>query len=285
MVRRREKKTENVSTTVVTTASNDVTVMTREAGEQSLRLLKLFVRSTDGDQNSIRHVTALLNGSSSTTTLQEEVACKLGAKLKLENVNVTSIHSMNTEKMATVKLQISPDCKRWYNVEHAKTTARFRFSDTQLCWADYVKSDPFFNGVNVDDYNYKDIDLLIGRNIEPLFLPLCGKKNTRIKNGVVALNTKLGWTIVGPLKTAASTACYSCNTTVVNASTVVPGKYEEVSIAVELQRLNDVNALGIEPKKMEMSRKEEREQAALDRTTFWRDGRITVQMMWKGEFA
>jgi hypothetical protein len=34
-----------------------------------------------------------------------------------------------------------------------------------------------------------------------------------------------------------------------------------------------------------MSRKEEREQAALDRTTFWKDGRITVQMLWKGEFA
>jgi hypothetical protein len=57
----------------------------------------------------------------------------LEAKLKLEDVDVTSIHGMNTEKMATVKLQISPDCKRWYNVKYAKATARFRFSDTQLC--------------------------------------------------------------------------------------------------------------------------------------------------------
>ncbi len=34
-----------------------------------------------------------------------------------------------------------------------------------------------------------------------------------------------------------------------------------------------------------MSRKEEGVQAALDRTTFWKDSRITVQMLWKGEFA
>jgi hypothetical protein len=160
----------------------------------------------------------------------------LGANLKLENVDVTSIHGMNTKKMATaVKLQISPDCKRWYDVKHAKMTARFRFSDMQLCWEDYVKSDPFLKGVNGEDYNYKDIDLLIRRNVEPLFLPLCGKKNTCIKNGVIALNTKLGWTIAGPLKTASSTARYSCNTTVVNVSTVVPSKYKEVSIAVELR--------------------------------------------------
>jgi hypothetical protein len=64
-----EKKTENVFTTVVTSASGNVTIMTREAGEQLLRLLKLFVRSTDGDQNSIRHVTALLDSGSSTTIL------------------------------------------------------------------------------------------------------------------------------------------------------------------------------------------------------------------------
>jgi hypothetical protein len=46
---------------------------------------------------------------------------------------------MNTEKMASVKLQISPDYKRWYDVVHAKTTARFHFSNTQLCWADFAR--------------------------------------------------------------------------------------------------------------------------------------------------
>ncbi len=163
----------------------------------------------------------------------------------------------------------------------------FRFGDTQLKWSDSVKQDPVFKGVNVGDYNYNDIDLLVGRNVELLFLTLHGTENARVdKNGVLAVNTKLGWTIAGPLKTAATTARYSCNVMIVNASTIVTSNEEEVSIAVTLRRINDVNALGIAPKMTEMSRnKEVREQAALDKSTFCKDLRITVQMLWKGKFA
>ncbi len=173
------------------------------------------------------------------------------------------------------------------DVDQAKTSSKFRFGDTQLRWSDYVKQDPIFKGVDVGDYNYNNICLLVGRNVELLFLPLHSKENVRVdKNGVLAVNTKLGWTIAGPLKTAATTARYSCHMTVVNASTIAASnENEDVTIAVELRCLNPVDALGIEPKKTEMSQKEEQKQAALDRTTFWKDGRITVQMLWKEEFA
>jgi hypothetical protein len=156
--------------------------------------------------------------------------------------------------MASLKLQVSPNCKEWHDIKQAKTSTKFRFGDTQLHWSDYVKQDPVFKGVDVGDYNY-DIDSLVGRNVELLFLPLHGKENIRVdKNGVLAVNTKLEWTIADPLKTAATTARYSCHTTVVKASTAVASnENEEVSIAVELQRLNNVDALGIEPKKTEMS--------------------------------
>jgi hypothetical protein len=70
-----------------------------------------------------------------------------------------------------------------------------------------VKQDPVFKGVEVGDYNYNYIDLLVGRNIGLLFLLLHGKENIRVdKNGVLAVNTKLGWTIAGPLNTEATTA-------------------------------------------------------------------------------
>jgi hypothetical protein len=165
-------------------------------------------------------------------------------------------------------------------------STKFCFSGTPLQWSDYVKQDPVFKGVDVGDYNYNDIDLLVSRNVELLFLPLHGKENIRVdKNGVLAVNTKLGWTIAGPLKTAATTARYSCNVTIVNASTITSSNDEEVSIAIELRRLNDVDALGIEPKKTEMSSKEVREQGALDKSTFWKNGRITVQKLWKGKFG
>jgi hypothetical protein len=149
-----------------------------------------------------------------------------------------------------------------------------------------VKQDPVFKGMDVGNYNYNNIDLLVGRNVELLFLPLYGKENVRVdKNCVLAVNSKLGWTIAGPLKTAATTACFSCNVTIVNTCTIVSSNDEEVSIAVELRRLNEVDALGIKPRKTEMSRKEVSEQADLNKSTFWKDGRITVQMLWKGKFA
>jgi hypothetical protein len=270
---------------VVVATATDVTVLTKATGEQSLRLVKLYVQACNGNK-TICHVMALLDSGSSTMILRKEVARQLGTKLNFKEVTVTTLHGTNAEKMASVKLQVSPDCKQWHNVYQAKTSSKFCFGDTQLRWLDYIKQDPIFKGVDVGDYNYNDIDLLVGRNVELLFLPLHGKENVRVdKNGVLVVNTELGWTIAGPLKTAAMTARYSCHTTIVNASTAVTSIDEEVTIAVDLRRLNNIDALGIKPKKTEMSRKEERKQAALDRTMFWKDGRITVQMLWKGEFA
>jgi hypothetical protein len=169
-----------------------------------------------------------------TTILREEVSCQLGTRLNFEDVAVTTLHGTNTEKMASVKLQVIPDCKQWHNVDQATTSSKFRFGDMKLRWSDYVKQDPIFKGVDIGDYNYNDIDLLVGRNVKLLFLPLHGKENVRVdENGVLAVDTKLGWTITGLLKTAATTARYSCHTTIVNASAIAASnENEEVTIAV-----------------------------------------------------
>jgi hypothetical protein len=179
---RPEKKKEEV-----VTATTDVTTLTSQAGEQSLRLVKLYVKACDGDKRTICHVTALLGSGSLTTILREEVARQLGTRLNFEDVAVTTLHGTNTEKMASLKLQVSPDCKEWHDINQAKTSTKFCFGDTELLWSGYVKQDPVFKGVDVGDYNYNDIDLLVGRNIELLFLPLHGKENVRVdKNGVLA---------------------------------------------------------------------------------------------------
>jgi hypothetical protein len=111
-------------------------------------------------------MTALLDRGSSTTILREEIARQLGAGLNFEDVTVTALHGTNTEKMASLKLQVSSDCKEWHDVNQAKTSTKFVFGDTQLQWSDYVKQDPVFKGVDVGDYNYNDIDLLVGRNVK-----------------------------------------------------------------------------------------------------------------------
>jgi hypothetical protein len=151
---RPEKKKEEV-----VTATTDVTALTSQVGEQSLHLVKLYVKACDGDKRTICHVTALLDSGSLTTILREEVARQLSARLNFEDVAVTTLHGTNTERMANLRLQVSPDCKEWHDVNQAKTSTKFCFGDTQLRWSDYVKQDPVFKGVDVGDYNYNDIDL------------------------------------------------------------------------------------------------------------------------------
>jgi hypothetical protein len=150
-----EKKKEEI-----VAATTDVSVLSSQAGEQSLRLVKLYVRACDGNKKTICHVTALLDSGSSTTILREEVARQLGARLNFKDIAVTTLHGTNTEKMASLKLQVSPNCKEWHDVNQAKMSTKFRFGDTQLQWSDYVRQDPVFKGVDVGDYNYNNIDLL-----------------------------------------------------------------------------------------------------------------------------
>jgi hypothetical protein len=107
-----EKKKEEV-----VTATTNITALTSQVGKQSLRLVKLYVKACDGDKRTIYHLTALLDSGSSTTILREEVARQLGARLNFEDVAITTLHGTNTEKMAILKLQVSPDFKEWHDVD------------------------------------------------------------------------------------------------------------------------------------------------------------------------
>jgi hypothetical protein len=277
----------SVSTIVVENGEQPVAVLARGTKKgQSLCLTKLFARAGTGKKKNLCQVTTLIDNGSTATIVREEIARRLEARLKMGNVTISTIGGPNHQKMAMLELEVSPNGREWFKVSEALTTKNFSFGDTKLQWFEYIKKDPVFEGTNVDDYDYGEINLLIGNDMEEYFLPLDGEENRRRnKNGVLALKTQLGWTIAGPLRAATAPTKYNCYTMIVNASTVVFEQEEEVSIAAERRRLNDVDALGIEPKKTAMSRKEEREQAALDKSTFWENGRITVQMLWKGEFV
>jgi hypothetical protein len=88
----------------VVTLMTDVSALTSQAGEQLLRLVKLYVRAYNGNKKTICHVTALLDSGSLTTILREEVARQLGARLNFEDVAVTTLHGTDTEKMVSLKL-------------------------------------------------------------------------------------------------------------------------------------------------------------------------------------
>ena len=73
-------------------------------------------------------------------------------------------------------------------------TKKFAFGSTKLPWADYVSDSAVFKGLKAENLNYDKIYLLVDNHLEELFWPLKGKKNPLVnKNGVRAVNTKLGW--------------------------------------------------------------------------------------------
>ena len=103
--------------------------------------------------------------------------------------------------------------------------------------------------------------------MEELFLNLEGAENRRQDpNRVLAFKTKLGWTIAGPLDAVAEPVSYHCNVKVINAimvisavdggktaadaSTVADEENLNVAIAVKLRLLNNVDAIGIDSKKL-----------------------------------
>jgi hypothetical protein len=99
------------------------------------------------------------------------------------------------------------------------------------------------------------------------------------KDGVLAIKSRLGWTLGGQLDTLVhQDFCY----------TVLPEVHHQqdvqAQVLAELRRFNDLEAIGIEPAKTRLSRGEVEDQMELDKTTFWKDGRVTTRMLWKGEF-
>jgi hypothetical protein len=142
---------------------------------QSLRLTKLSVRAGRGRKKTVCQVTTLIDNGSTATILREERTRRLDARLKMGNVTISTIGGPNHQKMATLELEVSPDGREWYKVSEALTTKNFSFGNTKLQWSKYVKKDPVFKDVNVDDYG--EIDLLIGNDMEEYFLPLDGEEN------------------------------------------------------------------------------------------------------------
>jgi hypothetical protein len=176
----RTQQEEIVSTTVLSQQPGG------EADGQSLRLVQLFVRvqGSKYGKDLFVHATALLDGESTATVIKEDVARQLGARLEFQDVTVSMLNRQSSQKMGKVNLEISPDAKQWYSVTGARTTEKFNFSNTKLNWSSYVRSNPVFKGVDVSDHNYEEIDLLVGRGLEELFLPIEGNQNRRLDKTV-----------------------------------------------------------------------------------------------------
>jgi hypothetical protein len=102
----------SVSTIVVENGEQPVAVLAGGTKKgQSLCLTKLLVRAGTGKRRTVCQVTALIDNESTATIISEEIARKLGARLLMNDVTISTISSPNPQKMATLELEVSPTAK------------------------------------------------------------------------------------------------------------------------------------------------------------------------------
>jgi hypothetical protein len=226
----------------------------------SLRLLKIFIRACPSSK-LVERVEAMIDGACSRTIIDEETARDLGCWIQLVTESLISLHGKKDSLGSDVNFQISRDGETWFNVKDALTYRAMKIAGSEFNWNEFKTAHPKFKRVDVDDVSFDRVKILLGADLEELWLPLEGSRRWIREAGVLAYRTKLGWTIGGKQITADSTSY--CNLTIGGGPT---NEYFE-RLAIEMKRFNDLEALGVESKKTKLSRQAEKQKQQLDETT------------------
>jgi hypothetical protein len=211
--------------------------------------------------------------------VDEEFLCSFGVVLHLKQDGTFCLHGDKKAPAAELDIEVSRDGITWFSVENAKSYRNLRMPDTELRWKDFVLANPEFKGVEADNVNFSEVRILLGAELEEQLLPIEEPGSRISSKGVLAYKTSLGWTIGGKLDSIIGNDKCFLTTDILDRSEALQ------QIAAELRRFNDIEAIGVEPRKVRLARAELKDQADLDRNTSWENGRITTRMLWKGEFA
>jgi hypothetical protein len=249
------------------------------AKNHTLRLIKLFVRGHNA-RGTGKRVDGMIDGGCTRTIIDEKTIRSLGVALNLKPEDLGMLHGSDANPKSDVTFEISRDGKTWYVVRNALTIRPLKLSGSEFKWTEFKASHPEFAQVDVEDVSFDNIKLLLGAELEDLWLPLYGRDRwIYSEEGILAYETKLGWTIGGKLLQGGIEA--KCHL----AMTGLQSPEWNEQLAMELRRFNDLEALGIEPAKTKLSRQAEKEQRQLDETTTFDGERFTVPMLWKGKFG
>ena len=245
----------------------------------TLRLIKIFIRPQGAKSCQPRKAVALIDSGCNRTLIDEQFARSMGLKINLESRGTSTLDGTTTVVGGDVDIEVSKDGQEWLDASGSRTRRKLMLPGPELKWSEVVKKNPKFYGVDVEDVDYKKVKVIIGAGFERHVLPLDSEEKWIYddKSGILAYRTRLGWSIGGPL-VATQGFNYAC-------STIVATEEQDANLQLveQLRRFNDLEALGVEPRKTVLARREEEQQKQLDATTEFEDGRVSVKMLWKGE--
>jgi hypothetical protein len=136
----------------------------------------------------------------SKSIVEEKLIHQFGVKLALKSDFTGTVFGKAKVLGAPITLEVSDNGKKWHTIPHAVTRRGIHLEGPELCWADYTSKCPLFQGVEVENVSYEEIQLVIEADVERLILPHeAADKWIQDENGVLAFRTPLGWSIGGPL--------------------------------------------------------------------------------------
>jgi hypothetical protein len=165
----------------------------------TLRLIRVYMRPKGSNCVPIQ-IVGMNDPGASMSYVDEGEMKRFGRPLKFSKGSVATLHGSKTAPQASVELELSRDGIRWRPLRDVVTFKDLRLSGPELKWSEFVKKNPEFHHVEVDDVRFEDVRLIIGAQMENVFLPLEEKGSRITKNGITAYKTEMGWTIGGAME-------------------------------------------------------------------------------------
>ncbi|XP_055614982.1 uncharacterized protein LOC129761291 [Toxorhynchites rutilus septentrionalis] len=212
----------NIRCTVKNCRANHHTLLHRV--EESVQLQKVECNAHRGADRSVifrmapvtlhfgskRYDTlAFLDEGSSTTLVDEDVACRLKAEGEPEplivtwtgNINRFENNSRKVELMLSVK-----GSKEKIPLENVRTVSELLLPKQDTHFSDVVKRYPHLAELPVNDFPTGQAAILIGLDNLHLFAPL--ESRVGKQNEPIAVRSRIGWTVYGPEKRKPSVSTF-----------------------------------------------------------------------------
>ena len=254
-----------------------------KVGDHSLFLVNVFLRGKE--DGAVRRVTAVLDSGASRTFVDQTVAEELGIPMTLTWSDVSSLEGSHRTRTAFIRLQISGNRETWFDVPLCSTKQGLRIKGPVVEWTKWAKTQERFKDLGLQDVDYGNIGIILGGLEYKKFTGPPRKFVDSPCGKFTALETKLGWTVSGPLDEIQAERRTVCALGVGNSEVKdKPSREGEVTeslLAVQFRRFNDLEQLGIVRDPNPKYSWTERAEIEYLRTVVREDeGRFVIPMLW-----
>jgi hypothetical protein len=159
------------------------------------KVLQVYLRPCSSVGWPAKKILAIVDHRQGPATICKKAAANLQEKKE------PFITLSTTEPEICMNFEISSDGKEWFTVEEAEIADEFQYKGPEFLWTEFKNKNPKFQRVelDLDHSSLNSIELVLGSQVQDLWMPTKRRKEWICANRAVAYQTKLGWAIGGSL--------------------------------------------------------------------------------------